>query len=79
MDISCVKHLNRFVPQGKVGFIPHWRKGNYDENSIPLRGRREGRNLGVVGYNPILGPDKLRPCKHWCGGQPVGETGSGQA
>jgi hypothetical protein len=31
MDIPHVKHLNRFVRQGKVGFIPHWRKGNYDE------------------------------------------------
>jgi hypothetical protein len=52
---------------------------NRDENSTPLRGRREGRNLGVVGYNPVLGPDKLRPCKHWCAAQPVDETGSGQA
>jgi hypothetical protein len=23
--------LKRFTPPGKVGFIPHWRKGNYDE------------------------------------------------
>jgi hypothetical protein len=33
----------RSCPRDKVGFIPHWRKGNYDESTIPLRGRREGR------------------------------------
>ena len=49
------------------------------ENSIPLRGMREGRNGGAVRYTAGQHPDKLRPCKHWCGGQPVDETGSGQA
>src|SRR5688572_12656642 len=35
--------------------------------------------LGSVGYICALRPDKRRPCNHWCGGQPVDETGSGQA
>src|SRR5918992_1284518 len=35
--------------------------------------------LVAVGYTRALRPDKLRPCNHWCGGQPVDETGSGQA
>jgi hypothetical protein len=35
--------------------------------------------LVPVGYPRALRPDKRRPCNHWCGGQPVDETGAGQA
>jgi homoserine acetyltransferase len=63
---------------GEVDFVPHWRKGNYDESPIPLRGMLVGRNGAVVGYTAGEHADKLRPCKHWCGKQPVDETGSGQ-
>ena len=31
-------------PPGKVGFISHWRKGNYDENAILLCGRPDNKN-----------------------------------
>jgi hypothetical protein len=38
-----------------------------------------GETGAIVRYNLDRYPDKLRPCKDWCGGQPAGETGSGQA
>jgi hypothetical protein len=31
----------------KVGFIPHWRKGNYDVTPIPVYGLPVGRNVGA--------------------------------
>jgi hypothetical protein len=52
---------------------------NYDESAIPLRGMPVGRNRAVVGYIAGEHADKRRPCNHWCGKQPVDETGSGQA
>src|SRR5215217_8830772 len=76
---ESVRLLNRFARLGKVGCILHWRKGNYDESPIPRRGRREGRNGGAVGDTGGRHADKRRPCQHWCGGQPVDETGAGQA
>ncbi len=71
-------HATPMMPQPPVienGTDP----GNFDESPIPRRGRRAGRNGGAVGYNADLDPDKRRPCSHWCGGQPVDVTGSGQA
>jgi hypothetical protein len=62
-----------------AGLDSHICHGNYDESTIPLCSMREGRNGGAVGYTGGPHPDKLRPCNHWCGGQPVDETGSGQA